>query len=190
MGTEFELKYRAPHPQVLDAILEGSSPVTYQRATTYFDTPDRAFSARKWTVRVRQENERSVVTCKTPGANNCRGEWDTDGAHPLEALAALVSKGAPGELLEIRDLIPVCGARFTRRAVTVDLGDAVAELACDLGCLTGGGKECPLCEVEVELKSGNPDTVVRYAETIARKSHLEPEPKSKFQRANALSKED
>lgn len=187
MGTEFELKYRAPHPGVLDEILRGRRPAEFDMVTTYFDTPEGSLSAQKWTLRVRKENDASIVTCKTPGENHVRGEWETPAQEPLGALETLVALGAPKELLEIQSLVPVCGAKFHRRAVTLDLGDARVELACDQGVLTGGGRELPIWEVEVELKSGNPDSVTHYAQELARHYHLVAESKSKFQRANALS---
>jgi inorganic triphosphatase YgiF len=63
------------------------------------------------------------------------------------------------------------------------------EIALDLGVLRGGEKEIPLCEVEVELKSGSQDAAVAFAEALAEKYALVPEPKSKFARAAALSLE-
>ena len=62
------------------------------------------------------------------------------------------------------------------------------ELAIDAGVLTGGGREIPLCEVEVELKSGSQDACDRYAEALATRFGLTPEPQSKFRRALALYK--
>ena len=83
----------------------------------------------------------------------------------------------------------VCGG-FQRIEPTVadsgDHGDAQIELALDRGVLLGGGKEAPLCEVELELKSGSEETLVALAEAIAREFSLSPEPKSKFQRAREL----
>ena len=54
--------------------------------------------------------------------------------------------------------------------------------------MLGGGQEIPLCEVEVELKSGDPETAVAFATALAQRFGLEPEKKSKFRRALALAK--
>ena len=62
------------------------------------------------------------------------------------------------------------------------------ELALDQGCLMGGGKEIPLCEVEVELKSGDEAGAVAFARQLARDYGLQPEENSKFRRALALAK--
>ena len=83
----------------------------------------------------------------------------------------------------------VCGARFTRQCKTLAVEGSTVELALDRGILLGGGRELPLCEVEVELKSGSQDAAVAFAEALAEKYALVPEPKSKFARAAALSLE-
>ena len=81
---------------------------------------------------------------------------------------------------------PICGARFTRLAGIVELPHGTAELALDRGVLTGGGREVPLCEVEVEHKSGSEAQTVVFAREIAAEFGLEPENKSKFRRALEL----
>ena len=72
--------------------------------------------------------------------------------------------------------------------MSLEFRGAELELALDRGVLLGGGKEIPLCEVEVELKSGAPEDAVAFAETMAKDFGLRPEHKSKFRRALALSK--
>ena len=55
------------------------------------------------------------------------------------------------------------------------------------GILAGGGRQLPLCEVEVELKSGSREAAALYALSLAARHGLEQEPKSKFARAKALA---
>ena len=64
--------------------------------------------------------------------------------------------------------------------------EGVLELALDRGVLTGGGKEIPLCEVEIELKEGSQSFADHYAKCLAQKYGLIPQPHSKFRRALAL----
>jgi len=66
--------------------------------------------------------------------------------------------------------------------------EGIVELALDEGILMGGGKEIPLCEVEVELKSGDIRFCDLFAKTLAARFGLTPETKSKFRRALALYK--
>ena len=85
-----------------------------------------------------------------------------------------------------KGVVPVCGARFTRQALTVELPEGAVELALDKGILFAGDREMPICEVEVELKDGDPAAAVQFAKWLAEKYALQPETRSKFKRAKAL----
>ena len=61
------------------------------------------------------------------------------------------------------------------------------EIALDQGILTGGNREQPFAELEVELKEGSEEAAIRFAEGLAAKYGLTPEKKSKFARARALA---
>lgn len=186
MGMEYELKFQAT-PEIQKRIYETveGTEVRYQMHTTYYDTPSGALSAKKFTLRRRMENELSVCTLKTPIGGNGRGEWEVNCQSIAQALPLLVEQGAPAELLELakEGLYEVCGARFTRIAKTLESQAGVLELALDAGVLTGGGKELPLCEVEVELKKGTQAYADTFAKCLAQKFGLQPQPLSKFRRA-------
>jgi len=191
MGIEFELKYRAT-PQVLEQIdrfAEGERTV-YQMQTTYYDTVDGKLSEKFYTLRCRMENETAVCTLKAPVEGRGRGEWELPCDDITAAIPELCKLGAPADLKDLTagGVIPICGARFTRIAKTVELPGCTVELALDQGILTGGEQQIPLCEVEVELKSGEPAYCEAYARQIAVLFGLEPEKKSKFRRALALYK--
>ena len=96
--------------------------------------------------------------------------------------------GAPQELktLLAAGAAPVCGASFTRQAITLALGETAAELALDLGFLFRGERKAPLCEVELELKFGDENAVKELADELASKYELTEEPRSKFVRASSL----
>ena len=186
MGIEFELKYRAT-PQLQQQIL-GEIPGEDQRfsmQTTYYDTPSASLSARHYTLRRRTENEVSVCTLKVPAENGARGEWEVNCDFIEAAIPMLCKLGCPADLpvLTAEGIDPICGAKFTRIARTVELPDCVVELAIDEGVLMGGGKEIPLCEVEIELKSGSQAVCVAFAQKLAELYRLIPEEKSKFRRA-------
>ncbi len=191
MGVEYEVKFRAT-PEILKQIhmfAEGETTL-YQMQTTYFDTPSGALSQRFYTLRTRQENDISVCTLKAPIEGNGRGEWEVNCDHIQNAIPELCKLDCPSDLpdLTAEGLIPVCGAKFNRIAKTLRLPDCVLELALDEGILLGGGKEIPLCEVEVELKEGTPECCEAYARQLSVLFGLEPEKKSKFRRAFALYK--
>lgn len=191
MGIEFEIKFRATAAQQL--ALRGAYPGTEQTIameTTYYDTPAGALAQRWYTLRRRMEDDRSVCTLKTPVDGFGRGEFEVDCTSIEDAIPELCKLSGITELpVLVKDgLVPVCGAKFARIAKTLTFPDATLELALDSGILTGGGKEIPLCEVEVELKSGSREAALLFARQIAAAYGLVPEKKSKFRRALALAK--
>lgn len=193
MATEFETKYRATPDALRQIAARYPGGCRICMATTYYDTQDSDLSARKWTLRQRQENDRFVCTLKTPAGNGLRrGEWEIPCARIEDAVPILVRESGLTDLtaLAAKGLRPVCGARFVRTAVTIAAGDSTAELALDQGELLGGGRSRELWECEIELKSGTEEDILRFSEELANAYRLIPEPKSKFARAMALAQED
>lgn len=185
MGREFELKYRAG-AETLAHIREdlgGFDPIAME--TVYYDTPDRALSARHWTLRQRMENGIRVCTLKLPAPGNAREEWEVMDACLTDALPRLAEMS--GKNLEFPDLRPLCGAKFTRLRKLETHDGCTVEIALDQGILTGGNRELPFGELEVELKEGSEEAALRFAEELAAKYGLMPEKKSKFARAKALA---
>ena len=191
MAIEYELKYAAS-PDAQAAVLEalGGGFARISMETTYYDTPGGDLSARRWTLRRRLENGVAVCTLKTPAGELGRGEWELRCGSIEEAVPELCKLSDQPELASLlaNGLTPICGAKFTRLAKNVDLGTAVVEIALDSGVLLGGGRETPLCEVEVELKSGSREEAALYAAVLAKNHGLTPEKKSKFRRALALAR--
>lgn len=211
MGTELEWKYALPDPALLDEIaacetVRGrtvESPRRCHMQSEYYDTPDHRFFRERTTLRHRLEDERSVFCMKAPlrgeqsvGTALCRpspeadphlrGEWETEAADLASALPKLAALGAPVPPADT-SLQVLCRADFIRRAVLLRLDDgSTAELALDLGTLSGATRSLPLCELELELKSGEPAAARAFAEALAARFSLRPEPLSKFARASAL----
>ena len=190
MGREFELKYAAT-PAQQDA-LQKDFALTWQEfamETTYYDTASGDLGRLHWTLRRRFENGRSICTVKTPSPDGGRGEWELECGNIMDAIPELCKLGAPHTLLLSAALgvEEVCGARFTRQAATLEIEGAVVEIALDRGILSGGGKEIPLCEIEVELKDGSDAAAVAFANALAAKYNLQAEPSSKYRRALTLS---
>ena len=190
MGIEFELKFSAD-PSQQEAIQKQYLPSyeQYRMQTIYYDTPTAALSARHITLRCRMENEEAVCTVKTPLDGYGRGEWDCRCSDIVKAIPLLVEAGADGALIDLtaEGVIPVCGARFIRHCGSIEFAGSVLEIALDQGVLTGGSKEQPLCEVEVELKSGQPEAAVAFGMELQKLFNLVPQNKSKFRRALELA---
>ena len=189
MGIEFEVKFQATEEAqtIIRSQIPGDEKI-YQMQTTYYDTPTGAFSQRHCTLRRRMENEKSVCTLKTPAQGLGRREWEVESDTIENALEKLCKLGAPEELVAMaaEGLIPICGARFTRVAKLVTVGQGTAELALDSGVLMGGGKEIPLREVEVEQKTCSQTDCMAFAQLLATRYGLVREDQSKFRRALGL----
>ena len=191
MGREFELKYSATPEQ--QAAIRAAFPDLHpiEMETAYFDTPNADLSQRFWTLRRRFENGHSICTVKTPAPGGARGEWELEAEDIQAAIPELCKLGGPAELLELTagGVVRVCGAQFTRLAGTLEAPGCTLELALDSGILLGGGKTQPLCEVEMELKSGDESAAAVFAEVIARRFGLVPQHKSKYSRALELARD-
>ena len=190
MGREVELKYAATPAQF--AALKADFPHLHpiEMETTYYDTPKGDLGRRKITLRRRLENGVSVCTLKTPTGTAARGEFQVECDNITDAIPILCKLSNLEDLLFLtaEGVIPVCGAKFTRWAKTISISGCTMEIALDKGILLGGGKAEPLCEVEVELKSGAPEAAMAFADALAKKFGLHRESKSKFRRALALAK--
>lgn len=189
MAIELEVKFAATE-QILQQLRSRFCHQSRQIAmrTTYYDTPDGDLSARWFTLRQRQENGESVCTLKIP-AQEGRNEFEVLCGDIFSALPELC-KLSGLELPQIAEkgLVPVCAAQFTRIAQDIPFGESLLELALDQGQLMGGGKSVPLCEVEVELKQGEPAALAAFAALLQSSYPLKPEKKSKFRRALSLAK--
>ena len=192
MATEYEWKFKTDRDTLIS--INAAFPQKsreFQMETIYYDTADLALSSRRHTLRRRLENGKSVCTLKTPAAEpNTRNEWETENACIENAIDDLIAQGAPEELKELAKpgLHPICGAKFVRLAKDIHLGNAELEMALDYGNLFGGGRKEPLCEIEIELKSGDIAACRHYAYDLANTFGLEHEERSKFKRALMLYK--
>lgn len=194
MAQELEFKYGLKDQARFDALTQALmaqypghwAPVRME--SVYYDTPDRRLSARRWTLRIRRENDLRVLTLKTPGAGRARGEWEVPGGTLPQGLEDLIRAGAPQALRALcgTALAPVCGAKFCRRKRLLEIPGAVLELALDQGKLLGGDREQPIWELEAELKAGSGEALALWCEALAERYGLQEEPQSKFQRASCL----
>ena len=170
---EIELKLALP-PEQAAAFLKRmarrrSTPLQQDLVTRYFDTPDFALSAQGVALRVRRMGRRWLQTLKTEGERNVglsrRAEYEMPVAgdapdwtrFPPEALAWVPEA--------LRDaLVPVFETRFHRTAwLLKGKGGAAIEVALDVGEVRAGERSQPICEIELELKSGQPDALFALA---------------------------
>lgn len=187
MGREFEMKYTAT-PEKLAAVRAlWDTWAETEMETTYFDAADGQLSAQNCTLRCRMENSAPVCTLKTPTNDLGRGEWEA--LEPWsKKIVGFLFAAAGRAPVPFEALTPVCGARFTRLSRMVELPGCTVEIALDTGVLLGGEKQLPLCELEIEVKSGSEAAASAWAQHFAHRFDLQPEAKSKFRRASLLAK--
>src|SRR6185312_8040073 len=84
------------------------------------------------------------------------------------------------------ELRPVFNVRVSRRQRSFRYHDAEIELAFDQGEVSGGDQRAPICEVELELKSGPPSALFRLARELSAAAPLHLTFESKAARGHAL----
>jgi inorganic triphosphatase YgiF len=149
---EIELKF-ACGPDDLAAVLAAApagDDETRELISVYFDTPDLALQKAGASLRVREHKGQRIQTLKR-GQGLVREEHEApiEGLAPdpaLEPLPKLLPQGA--------SLRPAFNVRVSRRQRTFRYKGAEIEMALDQGEVTGGEQKSPICEVELELKSG------------------------------------
>lgn len=189
MAVEYELKYRtdAGTLEKIQSDFPGNYTVT-EMTTTYYDTPGGDLAKLFWTLRHRREGDVHVCTLKTPAGIDGRSEyeWNCEDIHEaIPHLCRLSGSNALAQLVE-RGLVSTCGARFTRTARKLIAGSTMAELALDQGVLVNREREEPFAELEIELKRGFREEVDAMGVLLSAAYALEPETRSKFQRAKDL----
>jgi inorganic triphosphatase YgiF len=194
---EIELKLALP-PHQVEAFLKRMArrrvtPAKQTLRTVYFDTPDFFLSAAGVAVRLRQVGRRWLQTLKTEGERQgglsrreeyempvARGELDWS-RFPAEALAHVPEA-------QRAELAPVFETRFSRTAwLLKGRGGAQIEMALDLGEVRAGERSLPICEIELELKAGQPDALFDLALEWARQFDCLPFDISKAERGVRLA---
>lgn len=162
--------------------------------TVYYDDFARSLRRDRITLRLRKEGPRSVCTLKTGATDEnglaCRLELEHEAPDLAGGLAALLTDPAlPPELaprLLAGGFAPTCGARFIRKEALVTREDVSFVLSWDLGDLYAGERTAPLSEIELELREGSAEGLIREARRLMEVYGLPFCPDSKQKRAAAL----
>ena len=201
MPTETELKLRLPADCVArlqrNPLLKSSSisrPVTQKLYSIYYDTPNFDLKRHGVALRLRRSGKRWVQTIKGGGSVAAglhqRDEWE---APVLKAQPdftkitdpALIKLFAATDLRE--QLQPVFTTEFTRNIRMLRFASGgEAEFCLDRGQIIAGDASTPLCEIELELKSGNPGQLFQFALELLHSVPLRLENASKAERGYLL----
>ncbi len=202
---EIEAKFRvAAADLAIAAALRHLGPYTLtpvaspeRQLNTYYDTADRRLAAARYGLRVRRVGPVIKITLKgpaevTPDGVQRRAEHEFPGDDPHPAawppgvareLGLALTGGAP-----LAATVAVATERHLLYAARD--GATVAEIALDRGVLHAAGRERPFAEIEIELLAdGRPGDIAALATALRHHVRLQPEPRSKLQRALDLLNE-
>lgn len=193
---EIELKLALPPSQrgvlLHHVVLADTPPRQQQLTNTYFDTPKGDLAHARVAVRLRQVDDRILQTVKTAGQGggglSSRQEWEwqvPDAQLDQTALAALPPFQGP-HAPNLQDLRPALRTDFIRHSWQVEWQGSHIELALDEGEIVCNGARTTICEIELELKAGEPEALWSLALRLAEDVPLRPSDTSKAARGNAL----
>ncbi|WED21471.1 inorganic triphosphatase [Vibrio sp. JC009] len=180
METEIELKFFVS-PDFSEKLKEKITETKIlqnscrELGNTYFDTPDNWLRQHDIGLRIRRFDDVFVQTVKTSGrvvaGLHQRPEFNAEHTsnepeltlHPEE----IWPDGKSVAKLQ-GELIPIFSTNFTREQWLVGMPDgSQIEVAFDLGAVVADDKEEPICEVELELKSGQTEALFTLARSIS-----------------------
>ena len=179
METEIELKFFVSpefSSQLLRKISEAKILQQSSRmlGNVYFDTPDQILRQHDIGLRVRRFDDVFVQTLKTAGrvvaGLHQRPEYNAEingtdpdlSLHPVDAWPESVNVADVQQ-----QLAPLFSTDFERQQWLVSMPDgSQVELAFDQGEVSAKGQTTPICEVELELKSGQTDALFTLAREL------------------------
>jgi triphosphatase len=175
MAVETELKLRIASEQLArlkrHALLKAhtvSRPVTRRLYNIYYDTPKLQLHGSGMALRLRHAGRQWLQTLKGGGSVQAglhrRDEWEVPVNGPaleLSGLSADWDEHLPRSLR--KRLRPVFVTDFSRSSRMLDFHGAGIELCIDQGEIGAEQRSIPVCELELELKSGEPRQLFELA---------------------------
>lgn len=179
MAVETELKLRIAPEQLArlkrHALLKSCSvsrPVTRRLQNIYYDTPKLDLHKSAMALRLRHAGTQWLQTLKGGGSVQAglhqRNEWEV----PVRSAKLDFSTTQAVEWDEVlplslrKKLHPVFVTDFSRTSWMLNFQDAQIELCMDQGEVRTEERSMPICELELELKSGKPRQLFELAQTI------------------------
>ncbi len=214
METEVKIAFDSPEDLkkitneewFADYCMDEATPVVYVLDNTYYDTPDRILSQRGAVCRVRTFKD-EVEGCKYEHTVKFGGkvdnglyqryEWNIRSSERLFDVDDFKIKASrqedPVEVLDeafegisADNLRPLCSTVFERTVYTFGFGDSIMEACFDVGTINAGTKSEDICELELELISGDVVDLKDMAAFIVENTNGRFFNESKFQRSLKL----
>jgi inorganic triphosphatase YgiF len=153
---KLELSEAAADAVQASGLLPGLPTITPLHAV-YYDTPKLALRNAGLSLRIRRTGDLAIQTIKAAGPGTAglfaRSEWE----QPVEGEAPELDETNPITMLlgeKTRKLVPSFEVLVERRAWMIRQDDAEIELILDRGRVIAGERDSPVCEIELELRSG------------------------------------
>ena len=149
--------------------LLASAPKRTRQISVYFDTPDHDVANAGFSLRIRRSGKKRVQTIKADGGSAAglfiRSEWE----RATETDAPILDYATPLPSLlgdKVDAITPAFEVEIDRQSWTIVEDGATIELVLDLGEVVIGERRSPVCEIELELKSGDPAALFAFARRI------------------------
>ena len=143
----------------------------------YFDTPERDLASAKVALRVRRDGDQIIQTLKTRGQSVAgfseRNEFNWDLPKAKLDLKKLDGECWPEQLADLdkKTIKPLFSTDFVRERAEIAWGrgktKVVIEAALDLGHVVVGKQKEEICELELELREGDPAALLELAAELA-----------------------
>lgn len=169
---------------------------TRELLNRYFDTADFALANAQVALRIRRDGEQLIQTLKSKGASvaglSVRNEWDWYLKSNRLVLSHLNDDCWPESLAELdkKQLKAIFNTDFKRQFAELrwqrEGVDTVVEVALDQGLVTAGKQQDDICEMELELRAGEPVALFELALELAADVPLMPSDISKAERGYRL----
>lgn len=197
MTIETELKLllsAADRAQLINQLNNYSQSSVSSLDNHYYDTP--SFSLRKlgFGLRVRFNGQAYQQTIKTAGKVNnglhSRPEYNIDINCNYPNVFLFPEEIWPKNinLAELQDNLQILfSTNFQRQAWLINLPDGQIEAALDFGKVICGEESLDICELELELMTGDPQLLFSFAKIIANWIKLTPSDETKAQRGYQLA---
>lgn len=199
---EVEVKYSIDDDTKVSSILEDEflssiecedTRKTLSMHATYYDTVEMELEDRKAAFRIRLEGDDYVATVKMGGSVN-------NGVHERFELNKIVEeedyienptldlfmddetiKRNLGDLAG-KEILPILEMNYVRELFEVEFQGSRMEVALDQGDIWTPEGNAPICEMEIEIISGDVDDLKQLGGIVSREYDLEIERRSKFER--------
>jgi inorganic triphosphatase YgiF len=179
MAIETELKLRIAPGKLAGlkrhALLKTHSvtrPITRRLQNIYYDTPKLDLHKSEMALRLRHTGRQWLQTLKGGGSVQAglhqRNEWEVPVSRAALDFSATQAVEWDEHLLPSmrKKLKPVFVTDFSRNSRMLDFHGAQIELCMDQGEVRTEQRSTPICELELELKSGTPRKLFELAKAI------------------------